>query len=111
MGITLVLAALIGLILFHFITRSLAKTIAVVKEFQGGKKDARIPPSSIPEVNGLASAFNNMADTIERNIEEIRTMDNLRRERWQRLARPPHAPGVHSRVCRDHPHEGRNAQR
>ena len=80
MGITIVLAALLGLLIFRLITRGLGKTIAVVREFQQGEKDARIPPSSVPEINELASAFNDMADTIARNIEEIHTMDNLRRD-------------------------------
>jgi signal transduction histidine kinase len=79
-GLTLIGAALIGLVAFRFITRSLRSTIATVKEFKKGNLTARITPGSGTEVNELAVAFNEMADKLVAQIEEIRSMDVLRRD-------------------------------
>ena len=78
--ITLIGASIIGLIALLFITKNLRTIIKTVKEFQSGKVDARIHLTSKGELNELAASFNEMADTISRNIEEMKTMDNLRRE-------------------------------
>jgi signal transduction histidine kinase len=78
--LTLIGAAVIGLIAFRLITRSLGKTISTVKRFQNGDLSARVSPGSSLEVRELGEAFNEMADTIVAHIEEIRTMDNLRRD-------------------------------
>ena len=78
--LTLIGAAVIGLIAFRLITRSLGKTISTVKRFQNGDLSARVPPDSSLEVRELGEAFNEMADKIVDHIEEIRTMDNLRRD-------------------------------
>ncbi|MFZ4621226.1 MAG: sensor histidine kinase [Bacteroidota bacterium] len=80
MTITLIAAALIGLIALLFITRNLRSIITTVREFQKGDHQARIKFTSSGELTELATSFNEMADTIVRNIEEIKTMDNLRRE-------------------------------
>ena len=79
-AITLIAAGVIGLIALLFITKNLRTIIKTVKEFQSGKVDARIQLSSKGELNELAASFNEMADTIARDIEELKTMDNLRRE-------------------------------
>jgi len=79
-GLTILAAAIIGLLAFRFITKSLRTTVETVKEFQNGNLEARVPTSSSPEINELAIAFNEMADTIVRHIEEIKTMDTLRRD-------------------------------
>lgn len=78
--ITLVAAALIGLIALLYITKNLRTIIRTVREFQQGNHDARIRLSSSGELNELATSFNEMADTIVKNLEEIKTMDSLRRE-------------------------------
>lgn len=78
--ITLFAAAIIGLIALLFITKNLRTIVQTVREFQRGNHNARIQLSSTGEMNELATSFNEMADTIVRNIEEIKTMDNLRRE-------------------------------
>lgn len=78
--ITLFAAAIIGLIALLFITKNLRTIVQTVREFQRGNHQARIQLSSTGEMNELATSFNEMADTIVRNIEEIKTMDNLRRE-------------------------------
>ena len=80
MGLTLIGTALIGLLAFRLITQSLRTTIATVKEFQQGNLAARVRPRSGIEANALADAFNEMADKLVAQIEEIRTMDRLRRD-------------------------------
>jgi len=80
MWLTLAGAAAIGLIAFRWITRSLRDAIAAVRRFQNGDHGARVPATSSREVGALAAAFNEMADTIGAQIEQIRTMDNLRRD-------------------------------
>ena len=80
MWLTLAAAAVIGLIAFRWITRSLRDAISAVRRFQNGDHEARITASSGREVGALATAFNEMADTIAAQIEQIRTMDILRRD-------------------------------
>lgn len=80
MTITLIAAAVIGLIALLFIMKNLRTIIRTVKDFQNGNHDARIQLSSTGELNELATSFNEMADTIVRNLDELKTMDNLRRE-------------------------------
>ena len=80
MILTLIGAAVIGLIAFRLITRSLGKTISTVRRFQEGDLSARVVPGSSLEVRELGEAFNEMADKIVAHIEEIKTMDDLRRD-------------------------------
>jgi len=79
MWLTLAGAAVIGLVAFRWITRSLRDAITAARRFQSGDHEARIPVTSAREVGALAVAFNEMADTIAAQIDQIRTMDNLRR--------------------------------
>lgn len=80
MGITLIAAALISLIALAFITRNLSKIIYVIRQFKDGNINARIKLKGGGELAEFADSFNEMADTIVSNIEEMKTMDNLRRE-------------------------------
>lgn len=80
MVLTLIGAAVIGLIAFRLITGSLGRTISAVRRFQDGDLSARVSPGSSLEIRELGEAFNEMADKTVAHIEEIRTMDNLRRD-------------------------------
>ncbi|MEJ2493412.1 MAG: histidine kinase dimerization/phospho-acceptor domain-containing protein [Ignavibacteriaceae bacterium] len=80
MTITLIAAALISLIALTFITRNIRKIIAVIRRFKEGDLEARIKVKGKSELSEFAESFNDMADTIVKNIGEIKTMDNLRRE-------------------------------
>ncbi len=80
MTITLIAAALISLIALAFITRNLSKIIYVIRRFKDGDLNTRIKFKSSGELGEFADSFNEMADTIVSNIEEMKTMDNLRRE-------------------------------
>lgn len=80
MSFTLISAAFISLIVLGFITRNIRKIVSVIREFKNGNLNARINVRGKGEFREFADSFNEMADTIVRNIEEIKTMDNLRRE-------------------------------
>jgi signal transduction histidine kinase len=80
MAITLIGAAIISLIALALITRNLSKIINVIRKFKDGDLNARIKLKGGGELGEFADSFNEMADTIVSNIEEIKTMDNLRRE-------------------------------
>jgi signal transduction histidine kinase len=74
------LTAIIGLILFRVVTRRLRRVTSVVKHFERGEYDRRVPEASDDEVGRLAASFNHMADTIVANMEELKQNDRLRRE-------------------------------
>lgn len=78
--VTIVAAMLIGILAIWLITKNLNKIIHTVKKFQQGEMSARIKVGSEGEINKLAEAFNEMADTIVGNIENLKSMENLRRE-------------------------------
>ena len=78
--ITLVFTAIIGMILFAFLTRRLRAMTDVVKGFERGKLENRVEVKSHDEVGQLATSFNQMADTIVYNIDELKRTDDLRRE-------------------------------
>lgn len=81
MLITLLTALIIGLLAIWLITKNLRSIISTVRSFQSGNMDARIPEEAGKgELNLLASSFNEMADTIQGNIENLKAMENLRRE-------------------------------
>ncbi len=80
MLLTLVTTFLLGLTIFWFITRYLNQIIEVVKRFKEGKLEERIPVKSSGELKVLALTFNEMAERILNNIEDIKATENLRRE-------------------------------
>jgi len=79
--ITLVAAFLIGLGLIFALTRNLRVIIRSVKKFEEGDLHERIPEKHTKgEMALLSRTFNSMADTILRNIDELKEVDALRRE-------------------------------
>ncbi|MDH3710271.1 MAG: HAMP domain-containing histidine kinase [Cyclobacteriaceae bacterium] len=80
MLVTLVTTFLLGLTIFWFITRYLNQIIEVVKRFKEGNLEERIPVKSSGELKVLALTFNEMAEKILNNIEDIKATENLRRE-------------------------------
>ena len=78
--ITFLAALLLGILAIWLITKNLDRIISTVKRFQNGEMSARIPIKESGGVNDLAIAFNEMADTIVGNIENLKSMENLRRE-------------------------------
>lgn len=78
--ITLIGALIVGMLAIWYITKNLQKVIDTVKKFQNGEMSARIKVEKGGDINTLAEAFNEMADTIVGNIENMKSMENLRRE-------------------------------
>lgn len=78
--ITLIAAFGLGILLLVLLTRNLRRVVSAVKEFEQGNYTARIPVTQGGELADLANTFNHMADTILKNIEELKEVDALRRE-------------------------------
>ncbi len=79
--LTLLAAFSIGLILIWYLTKNLRIIISVFKKFEDGDLNARIPQKLMKgELASLSFTFNNMADTILKNIDELKEVDSLRRE-------------------------------
>lgn len=70
----------LGLALFALLTRRFRNMTTVVGKFAGGNYDERIALRSRDEVGELARAFNDIADIIVANMEELKRTDTLRRE-------------------------------
>lgn len=79
-AITLVAALVTGLLAFWIITRNLNQIIRTVKQFREGDWQARIPFKAKGELGELAATFNEMADTLLRNVAELNRTEKLRRE-------------------------------
>ncbi len=78
--VILLISALVGLLAIYFITRKLNPIFKGINEFRDGNLSARIPVRGENEIDRIGLTFNQMADTIERNIQELKGVDNLRRE-------------------------------
>ena len=78
--VTLIAAFGLGILLIVMLTQNLRRIVSTVKEFEEGNYEARIPVKQDGELADLANTFNHMADTILKNIEELKEVDALRRE-------------------------------
>ena len=78
--ITLFGALLIGLFALWYITKNLQDIIDTFRRFKEGDYAARITGKSKGDMVILADTFNDMADTISNNIEELQSVERLRRE-------------------------------
>jgi signal transduction histidine kinase len=78
--LSIVVTGFVGLGLFFFLTRRLRSMRDVVSRFEQGDLAQRISTPSSDEIGRLGQSFNVMADTIVRNMEELKQTDSLRRE-------------------------------
>jgi len=79
--LTLIAAFAIGLLLIWIVSRNMIIIVNTFKSFEQGNLNARIPEKKMKgELGVLSRTFNNMADTILRNIDELKQVDSLRRE-------------------------------
>jgi signal transduction histidine kinase len=78
--VSLLFTAIIGLVLFFFMTRRLHAVRNVVIGFKEGDYHKRLPEKSDDDFGQLSRAFNQMADTIVGNMDELKRTDDLRRE-------------------------------
>ena len=79
MIIALITAAIVGFLAIGIITWNIRKIVSVVRDFRNGNMKARIAMSNQGELKLFADSFNDMADTIASNINEINNMDENRR--------------------------------
>lgn len=78
--LTTVFTLIIGLILIWFITKNLRTITQVVTQFKDGDLKARIPDAEKSDIAVFANTFNEMADSITASIEEVKSVDDLRRQ-------------------------------
>lgn len=78
--ITLLFSFAIGLLFLWLLMRSLGDIIGTVKKYDKGEFKNRIPIRSKGELAELAKTINVMADTMLRNIDELKEIDTLRRD-------------------------------
>lgn len=77
---TILLALIIGLVALWYMIKNLRTIIETVTRFKEGDNDARITNMEGTEFDILATTFNDMADTIDENINELKSVEKLRRE-------------------------------
>jgi len=78
--LSLLFVGIIGLFLFAFLTKRLQQVSKAVQDFEQGSYDRRIETDSKDEIGSLARTFNQMADTINAHMEQLKKTDELRRE-------------------------------
>lgn len=78
--LTLLGALFLGLIIIWYITRNLRSIIDTVRRFKEGDYQARVADSTKGDFPVLANTYNEMADQIVANIDQIKSVENLRRE-------------------------------
>lgn len=77
--ISLAIALALGLFAIWYLTQKLRKVNATVRRFKEGDLQARIEDTE-GDWKTLAETFNEMADTINENIETLRSVESLRRD-------------------------------
>ncbi len=73
-------AALVGLFALWFIVKKLNRIIRGIRKFEDGDLETRIEVKSNDDLDQIGIVFNSMADTIQQNIEELKGVENLRKE-------------------------------
>jgi signal transduction histidine kinase len=73
-------SALVGLLALWFIVKKLNLITRGMQQFKEGKLQTRIDVKSNDDLDQIGIVFNSMADTIERNIDELKGIENLRKE-------------------------------
>lgn len=77
--ITLLAALAIGLLAVYRLTKNLRHIIERVQLFQTGDLSTRIRVEPTSELASLADTFNNMAETLTQNIDQLQQAEQLRR--------------------------------
>ncbi|HEY4787566.1 MAG TPA: HAMP domain-containing sensor histidine kinase, partial [Bacteroidales bacterium] len=78
--IILLVSAIVGLLAIWLITGKLNVIVQAIRQFQSGNLKARIPAKNNNELDTIGLVFNDMADTIHRNIQELKDTDEFRKE-------------------------------
>ncbi|MBC6993496.1 ATP-binding protein [Neolewinella lacunae] len=78
--LSLALAFVVSLLVMRYLTRNLRRIETAVHRFQEGDYAARIDADAGGEFAAVATTFNGMADQITASIDELKSLDTLRRE-------------------------------
>jgi signal transduction histidine kinase len=78
--ISLLFTLILGLFAIWIITRNFNKIIVAVQRFKDGNHSERINIKAGGELANVADTFNSMAETIEQNIIQLKSVEELRKE-------------------------------
>ncbi len=76
----LLVSAMVGLLAIWLITSKLNLILNGIRKFQSGNLQARIAVKNNNELDTIGLAFNEMADTLAKNIQELKETDEFRKE-------------------------------
>jgi len=78
--LALLISSAVGLLLFALLTRRFSSLTHVVQRFADGDYGQRVVPGQDDEIGQLGRAFNDMAGTIEAQLNALRENDRQRRD-------------------------------
>lgn len=76
----LIITAVVGLLAIWLITKKLNVIVTGIRQFKAGNLKARITVKNNNELDTIGLVFNEMADTISKNIQELKETDEFRKE-------------------------------
>lgn len=79
-GMSVLITLVLGTVLFGLLANRIRSMKAVVRAFEDGDQQRRVAVRSNDELGQLGLSFNQMADTIVGNMEQLQNADRLRRE-------------------------------
>ncbi len=79
-SLSLFAAFAVALLALWFLTKNLRRIIGMVNSFDNGDMQARISVTTNDELAELSLSINHMADTIVRQLEDLKQIDSLRKE-------------------------------
>lgn len=79
-AIVLILSVLIGVALFSFLTRRIRSITETVSRIESGEREARVQITGKDDLAQLGRSIDHMAETLERNMQQLEREDVLRRE-------------------------------
>lgn len=80
LGFMLVIIAIVGFLFKGWVTDPLSELARVAKDIGEGNLDRRATVKSSGEIAELAQVMNQMADTVQKDLERIRRMEQVRSE-------------------------------
>ena len=78
--VILLVSSMVGLLSIWLITSKLNMIVNGIQQFHSGNLKARIPVKNNNELDTIGLVFNEMADTLGKNIQELKETDEFRRE-------------------------------
>jgi len=76
----LCISAILGLLAIWLITSKLNVITSGIQKFKSGNLAARIKVKGTNELDTIGLVFNEMADTLSKNIQELKETDEFRKE-------------------------------